>query len=318
MSDNEDYVTNLFGSGRAGAVRPVVLAGPTASGKSELALQIAERDRGCVINADASQVYACWRVLTARPGSRDLARAPHALYGHVSCGTRHSVGSWLRDLVPALEDARRAGLRPVIVGGTGLYLSALTEGLADIPEISPDVRARSREMLRDGRVEVMRAELERQDPVTHARIDPSNPMRVQRAWEVLVATGRGLADWHREDRRPVLPATAAVCRVVQIDNDIRNNKIERRFQDMLEGGALEECRAFLAARYDPELPAGQVLGAEPLMACLRGDLDLNAAAEAAVTATRRFAKRQRTWFRSRMAVWPRIDPQDALASIPNR
>jgi tRNA dimethylallyltransferase len=300
-------------------IRPVIIAGPTASGKSGLALRIAERDDGAVINADASQVYACWRVLTARPGADDLARAPHMLYGHVSCATRYSVGAWLRDLAPALAEARRAGRRPVIVGGTGLYLSALTEGLADIPEISPELRARSETLLRDGRIDRMLADLARGDPETFARIDRANPMRVQRAWEVLTATGRGLSAWHRAMRRPILPASETICLVVNPTTANINNNIQTRFQDMLEYGALAECRAFLASGCDQTSPAGRVLGAEQLMAYLAGHVTLDAAIAAAVIATRQFAKRQRTWFRNRMPRWQRIDPSaDPLATVPSR
>jgi tRNA dimethylallyltransferase len=312
-SDKRDYVTEIWPRGR-----PVIVAGPTASGKSELAVRLAERDGGCVINADASQVYACWRVLTARPGPAEVARAPHALYGHVTCDARYSVGAWLRDVAAALADARARALRPVIVGGTGLYLSTLTEGLADIPEIPPEVRERSQAMLRSGTA-AMLAELERRDPATFARIDRDNPVRVQRAWEVLTATGRGLSDWHRAPRAPLLPASKAVCLVVHRETSILNNWISDIFNKMLEDGALDECRAFLAAGHDAAAPAGRVLGAEPLVEYLGGRLTLDAAIEAAVTATRQFAKRQRTWFRNRMRSWPRVDPAgDALATIPER
>ena len=169
--------------------RAVLIAGPTASGKSALALALAERDGGSIVNADASQVYACWRVLTARPDDAELARAPHRLYGHVACAARHSAGDWLREAAAAIEDARRCGLRPIVVGGTGLYFDALGGGLADIPAVPAEVRARSQAMLDAGEIGRMVAEL---DPETLARIDRRNPMRVQRAWEVLTATGRGL------------------------------------------------------------------------------------------------------------------------------
>jgi tRNA dimethylallyltransferase len=309
-SDKRDYVARIWPGGR-----PVIVAGPTASGKSELAVRVAERDGGCVINADASQVYACWRVLTARPSEAELARAPHALYGHVTCDARYSVGAWLRDVAAALADARTRALRPVIVGGTGLYLSALTEGLADIPEVPPEVRERSEAMLRSGTA-AMLAELERRDPATFARIDRDNPVRVQRAWEVLTATGRGLSDWHRATCPPVLPASEAACVVLNPGIPRVSNAIAVRFQRMLQDGALDECRAFLAAGHDPEAPAGRVLGAAPLFAHLRGRLTLEAAVEAAVTATRQYAKRQRTWFRHRMAGWPRVGPGEALAAVP--
>jgi tRNA dimethylallyltransferase len=299
--------------------RPVLVAGPTASGKSALALAIAERDGGVVINADASQVYACWRVLTARPGDDELARAPHRLYGHVSCAARYSVGVWLRAVTAVLAEARRDGLRPVIVGGTGLYFSALTEGLADIPEIPADVRARSSALLAAGRLDAMLGDLERADPVSFGRIDRDNPMRVQRAWEVLIATGRPISDWHRATCPPVLPLEDAVCVVVDPELSRINNNIHDRFHRMLELGALNECQAFLDAGYDRATPAGRVLGAEQLIAHLSGELNLDAAVAAAVTATRQFAKRQRTWLRNRMAEWPRIDPEsdDPLGRVPD-
>jgi tRNA dimethylallyltransferase len=303
-ADNEDYVTD----GDAVTARPVLIAGPTASGKSALALALAERDGGVVINADASQVYACWRVLTARPDEAELARAPHRLYGHVRCDVRSSAGAWLRDVAAALDDARRSGLRPVVVGGTGLYFAALTEGLAAIPDVPAAVRARSSALLDDGRIDVLLDELARDDPETLGRIDRANPMRVQRAWDVLRATGRGLADWHRSKAQPLVPPDQALRLVVEPDLSMLNNNIARRFRAMVETGALDECRRFIAADLDPTLPSARVLGAGPLIAHLRGAADLDAAVTASVTATRQFAKRQRTWMRNRMAAWTRIVP----------
>jgi tRNA dimethylallyltransferase len=284
--------------------RPVLIAGPTASGKSALALALAERCGGVVVNADASQVYACWRVLTARPGAADLARAPHRLYGHVACAERYSVGRWLRDAAAAIAEAEAAGLRPIVVGGTGLYFHALTRGLAPIPPIPPELRARSEAM----GLAAMRAEL---DPETAARIDLANPMRVQRAWEVLTATGRGLASWQAETAPPAVPPAEAIRIVLEVDKEFLNNSIEHRFHSMLEEGALDEVRAFT----DWDKPAAQALGAAELRSYLAGEASLAAATASAVTATRQFAKRQRTWFRSKMADWRRLDPQDALMSI---
>lgn len=294
--------------------RPVLIAGPTASGKSELALRIAERDGGVVINADAAQVYDCWRVLTARPGPEDLARAPHLLYGHVPGATRYSVGAWLRDLAPILAETRR---RPIIVGGTGLYLTALTEGLTDIPEIPAALRAESQAVIDGGGLDRLRGDLARADPETHARLDLANPVRVQRAWEVLRATGRGLSDWHRAQTRPLLdPADCA--RIVLAPGTSRlNDRIARRFGVMVDQGALAEVRAFATLGLDPALPASRVLGAPDLSAHLRGDVALDEAIAAAVTRTRQFAKRQRGWFRGRMAGWTWVDPleTDAAARV---
>jgi tRNA dimethylallyltransferase len=300
--------------------RPIILAGPTASGKSALALRIAERDGGCVVNADASQVYGCWRVLTARPDAADLVRAPHALYGHASCADRYSVGAWLRDLAPVLADLQRRGLRPVIVGGTGLYLSALTEGLSDIPQIPPDVHARSEALLRAGGISVMLDALARHDPATLARIDRDNPMRVQRAWEVVTATGRGLSDWQRGTGAPLVPGDQVARFVIETDKPILNSAIYDRLDKMIENGALDECRRFLQSGLDRRLPSAKVLGASQFFAHLEGNLDLEEAVAAAAVATQRFAKRQRTWFRNRMPGWTRIDASanDPLASVPDR
>ncbi len=300
-------------------MRPVLIAGPTAGGKSSLASRVAERDGGRVINADALQVYACWRVLTARPSGEDLARAPHALYGHVACDVRYSVGHWLREVRREIEDARRRGARPVIVGGTGLYFQALARGLAEIPEIPAEVRTRADETLRTEGLAAMVDSLGRLDPVTHDRIDLANPARVQRAWEVVTATGRGLASWHAETGRPVLREDECVSVVIDPGKHSLNRNISQRFSMMLQLGALKECRDNLA-RHDPALPSMRAIGATELGAHLRGEMSLEAAVEAACVATRQYAKRQRTWFRNRMAGWRRIDPsdEDPLAAIPVR
>jgi tRNA dimethylallyltransferase len=293
----------------------VIIAGPTASGKSALALRVAERDGGCVINADALQVYRCWRVLTARPGPEDARRAPHALYGHVPCDRRYSVGDWLRDLAPALADCAAGGLRPVIVGGTGLYLSALTEGLAAIPPIPAAVRAESAALLRSGRIGRLHADLAAGDPRTYARIDRDNPMRLQRAWEVLRGTGRPLSDWQRVAAPPQIAASEADRFVVEVETASVDKRISDRLAKMLEDGALDECRAFLASGLPRTLPAARAVGAPELIAHLQGAVPLDEAVARAVIATRRFAKRQRTWLRNRMHDWPRIDP-GALAAVP--
>ena len=296
---------------------PLLLAGPTASGKSELALRIAERDGGCVVNADAMQVYGCWRVLTARPQDADLVRAPHALYGHVDCARRYSVGDWLHDLAPVLEDLASRAIRPIITGGTGLYFSALTEGLARIPPIPPQVRDASQALLDAGLMEVMLADLSRDDPATFARIDRNNPMRIQRAWCVLEATGRGLVAWHADGASAGLGTWNGY--VVMPEKSLTNNMIENRLYKMVEQGALDECRAFLAAGRDPGQPSARVLGAPDFIRHLRGEVDLAGAIGAAVIATRQYAKRQRSWFRNRMAGWTRLDPSagDLLDRIPS-
>ncbi len=290
--------------------RPVLIAGPTASGKSELALRLAERDGGVVINADASQVYACWRVLTARPDDADVARAPHRLYGHVDPRRRYSAGDWRRDALAAIAEARGLGLRPIIVGGTGLYFSALVDGLAEIPPIPAEVRRLSMALLAGG-LDTMRADLARDDPVTLARIDAANPMRVQRAWDVLTATGRGLAWW--QDHAASGGIGAAVRLVVLPDAAATSANITRRLERMLALGALDEVRGFLRLGVPGDLPAARVIGAAEFADHILGRTSLAEATAATAAATRRLAKRQRTWLRGRMADWTPVDPGTAAA-----
>lgn len=321
-SDNDDYVKYGIWEHRAKGLdrmprAPVIIAGPTASGKSALASRIAQRDGGVVINADALQVYDCWQVLTARPDAREMELAPHRLYGHVGRGDRYSVGAWLRDLAPILDELARTDQRAVIVGGTGLYLSALTDGLADIPEISAEVRMISDAALRARRLDSLREDLERDDPETFARIDRANPVRIQRAWDVLKSTGRGLADWHRTTPPPLLSAESCARIVVNPQKPVLNANINHRFEKMIETGALEECAAFHASGGDLMAPSGRALGAAELIDYLEGRMSLDTAITRATTATRQFAKRQRSWFRGRMADWTWVDPLegDALASV---
>ena len=274
--------------------RPVLITGPTASGKSALAMAIAARTGGPVINADAMQVFADWRILTARPSAEAEARVPHALYGHVPGHLEYSVGRWLRDLAPLL-----GGPTPVIVGGTGLYFTALTEGLAPIPEIPDEVRRNAMKRVASEGIDALLGEL---DPGTRSRIDVRNPMRVQRAWEVVTATGRGLAAWQDETAPPLLPPSSATTILVDTPKDWLNAQIERRFAQMLSNGLLDEVRANAPA-WHPARPSAKVIGAAELIAHVRGEKSLDDARMAAIVATRQFAKRQRSWFRSRMSGW---------------
>lgn len=289
---------SLIDFSRLPADRPVLIAGPTASGKSALALQIAQTQGGVIVNADAIQVFDGWRIVTARPSAEDERRAPHALYGHVPFEASYSVGDWLRDLKPWLQGARR----PIIVGGTGLYFSALTQGLADIPATPDAVRDQADAMRERGDLAQMIAALDAQ---TAARIDLNNPMRVQRAWEVQQSTGRGLAAWQDATPAPLLPRESCAAFVMDADKDWLNARIARRFEQMITDGALHEARANLE-RFDTALLSCKAIGAPELIAHLRGDISLDAAREAATIATRQFAKRQRTWFRSKMGDWTHI------------
>lgn len=280
--------------------QPVLIAGPTASGKSALALQIAETQGGVIINADAIQVFDNWRVLTARPSAEDEARAPHLLYGHIAGDHDYSVGHWLRDVTPLLTGPDR----PIIVGGTGLYFTALTQGLAEIPATPPALRETANARVAQEGFEALLAEL---DSETAARIDQQNPMRVQRAWEVLQATGRPLAAWQDDTPPPLLPLSQTMPIVFDVPKDWLNTRIAKRFDMMLEGGALQEAQANLAT-FDPTHLSAKAIGAPELIAHLRGEVSLEDARERATIATRQFAKRQRTWFRSKMASWHKYSP----------
>jgi len=261
--------------------RPILIAGPTASGKSGLALRLAEQQGGAIINADAMQVYGNWRILTARPDDDDLARADHHLYGHAAGDVAYSVGQWLADLKPILA----ASERPIIVGGTGLYFTALTEGLADIPPTPPDIRGAADDMLaRDG-LGAMLADL---DPDTLARIDQKNPVRVQRAWEVQATTGRGLAALQDATPPPLLPLADAHTILLTADKDWLNKRIAARFDAMLGNGVLEEARSNLKTW------------------SLNGSVSLMQVRDSVTIATRQYAKRQRSWFRARMAGWNHV------------
>jgi tRNA dimethylallyltransferase len=278
--------------------RPVLIAGPTASGKSALALEIAQVQGRGIVNADALQVWSCWRVLTARPTPEEEAQVPHHLYGHLAPGADWSVGHWLRAAAPLLAAA------PVVVGGTGLYFTVLTEGLAEVPPVPPGVRAEADARLAAHGLAPLLAEL---DAETAARIDRANPARVQRAWEVLRATGRGLAAWQDAGAAPALPLARAETILLAPDRDRLAARIDRRFAAMLAAGALDEVRAVLR-QWTPAAPWAKAIGAPELVAHLRNEIALEDATSRAQAATRQYAKRQRTWFRARMGGWRWFDP----------
>ena len=292
----------------------ILIAGPTASGKSALALALAERLGGMVINADSMQVYAELPILTARPAAADLTRAPHRLYGHVPAAQAYSVGRWLADVAHELAAACEAGQVPVIVGGTGLYFHALLHGLAPVPDIPPPVRTHWRaEAARLG-PEALHAVLAARDPVMAARLRPSDPQRVTRALEVLDGTGRSLAEWARELGTPLLDVASVTRTVLLPERAALYAHCDRRFDLMLEAGALAEVEELLTHDLATEKPAMRALGVRPLTAHLRGELTLAAAAEQAKAETRQYAKRQTTWIRGRMGDWPQLDAGDAPAA----
>ncbi|AUH35513.1 tRNA (adenosine(37)-N6)-dimethylallyltransferase MiaA [Paracoccus tegillarcae] len=274
--------------------RHLLIAGPTASGKSALAMQVSAAQGGLIVNADALQVWSCWHVLTARPSAEDEAALPHALYGHVTPDRSYSVGDWLRDL-SALMDRRL-----IVVGGTGLYLTALTEGLAYVPPTPPAIRTSGDRLLaQDDGLQQMIAVL---DSKTRDRIDLQNPARVQRAWEVLQNTGRGLADWQADTPPPLIGADQATRIVLTADRDWLADRIAQRFDAMLAQGALDEARAVLPD-WRSEAQWARAIGAPDLIAFLRGEQTLAEARDHAIIATRQYAKSQRIWFRNRMKAW---------------
>jgi len=312
VQDMARYIAGRAGGG-AGAGRPILLAGPTASGKSALAVAVAQRVGGVVVNADALQVYANWRLLTARPGPEDLAAVPHALYGHIGQNQDYSVGHWLRDLAPLLEAGRQgSGPRPVIVGGTGLYMTVLTEGLTEIPMIPPAVRAESETLLAAGGLARMLDDL---DLATRARIDTRNPMRVQRAWEVLRATGRGISEWQNRTGPALLPLADAAPFILDPGKAVLDDRILRRFDAMLAGGLLAEVAAQMPG-WRQVMPSSRAIGSPELVAHLRGLMTLADAREAAIIATRQYAKRQRTWLRNQLSRWERLLPEQDRSDNP--
>ena len=294
---------------------PILLAGPTASGKSALALALARELGGAVINADSQQVYREWRILTARPSAEEEAQAPHFLYGHVPLEADYSVGAWLSDVTAALGTCRARGLRPVIAGGTGLYFRALTQGLAPIPPVPPETRAAAEAALARLGPDTLFRRLAARDPETATTLDAANPARILRAWEVLEATGTGLAEWHRRTPPPLVPPRAAVCLALTPPRELLYARCGARLDAMLDAGVLDEVARVMSLGLDPTLPGMKAVGAPELMAHLRGELSLDEAIVRAKTATRNYAKRQLTWIRNQMRDWPRLSSGDASENL---
>ncbi len=287
----------------------VLIAGPTASGKSALALKLARDYGGAVINADAMQVYRELRVLSARPDAREEAEAPHYLYGFVSAFEPFSVGRWLDAAKRALDEVRAKGLLPIVTGGTGLYFAALLQGLSPIPEIHASIRVEARQRIKDLGNERFHAELAARDPVMGARLNPGDSQRLVRAWEVIEATGQSLAEWQALKGTPTLTGDLARY-VIKPNREWLTERIARRFDAMIKEGALDEVRVLKAGGLADDLPAARALGVPQLMAHLEGRLSLEIAVEQAVAETRRYAKRQMTWFRHQMPDWTVVERSD--------
>jgi len=285
----------------------ILIAGPTASGKSAMALDLAERHDGVVVNADSMQVYSVLDLLTARPGPAELARAPHELYGHVHPSRAYSTGAWLRDVERLFRSGVWSGKTPIFVGGTGLYFRALAEGLSEMPDIPPEIRGRWRHELAEGGPERLHSLLSERDSEAARMIRPSDGQRIVRALEVLEASGRSIVTWQAHRGKPLV--NRATARFLQIHprRDELVRRIDARFDRMIEAGVLEEVRALAALKLDPALPAMKAIGFRELQAALEGRMDMAEAIERAKIATRQYAKRQTTWFRHQLgSEWKQV------------
>ncbi len=282
--------------------RPILIAGATASGKSALAIKIAKKLGGVIINADAMQVYEGWKILTARPTKQDQRNVSHLLYGHVDNKEAYSVGDWLRQVTPLLDGNHR----PLIVGGTGLYFRALTEGLANIPKIPEEYKKKSSELIQNGKMLDMVADF---DEATRSKIDLQNPVRVARAWEVLQATGKSIVSWQADTPPPILNINKCDAILMHSSTHWLNERIKIRFEAMLDNGVLEEITEN-SQSWDPQLQSSQAIGATQLIEYNLGRISIEKATELAVIASRQYAKRQKTWFRKRMENWRTIIAED--------
>jgi tRNA dimethylallyltransferase len=289
----------------------VLIAGPTASGKSALALELAQKTGGVVINADSMQVYRDLRVITARPTPEEEARVAHRLYGHVDAGVNFSAGAWVADAGRVLAEARAQNRLPILVGGTGLYFKALTRGLSAVPPIPPEIRDGVRARLECDGVEALHAELSRRDSASAQRLKPRDRTRVARALEVVEATGRSLTDWHREGLPPLLPQGQFRALFLRPERDALYARIDARFDAMLKAGALEEVAKLAARKLNPLLPAMKAHGVPALIRHVRGELTLQQAAAIGRADTRHYAKRQFTWFRHQLPEFEWVSPEAA-------
>ena len=289
----------------------MLIAGPTASGKSALALALARKTGGFVINTDSMQVYRDLRVLTARPSPDEEAEVPHRLYGHVDAGVNFSAGAWVADAGRVLAEVRAEKRLAIFVGGSGLYFKALTRGLSAVPPIPPEVREAVRARLERDGVEALHAELARRDPVSAERLKPRDRTRIARALEVIEATGRSLADWHREGLPPLLPAGTFRALFLAPDRELLYARIDARFETMLANGALEEVERLAARNLDSLLPAMKAHGVPALIRHLQGEITRDEASEIGRADTRHYAKRQFTWFRHQLPEFEWVQPEDA-------
>ena len=289
-------------------MRAVLITGPTASGKSAYAIARAREAGGVVINADSMQVYDTLHVLTARPSFSDMEIVPHHLYGYVAAGSDYSTGAWLRDVAVLLKRLEGEGRLPVIVGGTGLYFKALTEGLAEMPPVSPEIRGKWRSALEEEGATALHSRLMAIDPAMGERLSPADGQRIVRALEVFEASGRSIADFQKENPPPLIKPDEAEKIVVLPERSVLHDRINQRFETMLDSGAVEEVETLLALDIDPAAPLMRAIGVKEIAAMLAGKTSRADVVEKASAATRQYAKRQMTWFRNQMdETWKRVD-----------
>ena len=283
---------------------PILLCGPTASGKSNLALKLAKEFNGIIVNADALQIYDKWRVLTARPTKIDEYQIRHYLYGTVSIYDRYSVGNWLRDVNKILSEHK--GTPIIIVGGTGLYFTSLINGLTDIPKINDTIRQDINSWYLSDGIENLLKWLKTHDPETYMKIDKQNPVRVLRALEVLTQTGMGLSEWHKKTSKPLINFKPQNSFLMNIEINKLNRRISERFENMIENGALDEVKNN-SANWSNTLSGFQAIGGKQLLDYINKKITLEEAKNNSIIRTRQYAKRQRTWFRSKMKNWTNLD-----------
>jgi tRNA dimethylallyltransferase len=293
----------------------VLIAGPTASGKSALALELAEKLGGVIVNADSMQVYRDLRIITARPSPDEERRLPHRLYGHIDAAESFSVGRWCEEAAAALAEARRTAGSAIVVGGTGLYFNALTRGLAAVPPIPADIREAVRARLAKDGVAALHAELKWRDPAAAARLMPGDRARITRALEVVLATGRSLLDWHEDNKPASLDPARAIKIFLAPGRDDLIRRIDARFDAMMAAGALDEVRTLAARGLAPDLPAMKAHGVPWLVRHLDGDITLDEAVAEAKRDTRRYTKRQATWFRNQLPEFTWVEPDRALTVV---
>ena len=298
--------------------KAVLIAGPTASGKSALALELAQATGGVIINADSMQVYRDLRVITARPTPEEEARIPHRLYGHVDAAVNFSAGQWVADAALVLAEARAQNRLAIFAGGSGLYFKALTRGLSAVPPIPPGLRESIRAGLELDGVEALHAELAHRDPASAERLQPRDRIRIARALEVFEATGRSLTDWHRDGLPPLLPPGQFSALFLSPDRDELYARIDARFDAMLNAGALEEVERLAARQLDPLLPAMKAHGVPALLRHLQGEITLDEAAVIGRADTRHYAKRQFTWFRHQLPEFEWVKPDAVRAWLSSR